>query len=55
MAGLPAGKYFAAALDYIETGSERDPDLLERLRERATWVTLGEGEAKSLTLSIQSS
>jgi len=53
LAGLPAGKYLAVAVDYLETGSERDPDLLDRLRERSTPVTLGDGESKDITLALQ--
>jgi hypothetical protein len=53
LAGLPAGKYLAAAVDYLETGSERDPDLLERLRERASAVVLAEGDSKEITLTLQ--
>jgi hypothetical protein len=51
--GLPGGKYLAAAVEYLETGSERDPDLLGRLRERATAIALVDGEARTVTLSIQ--
>src|SRR3990172_10249044 len=29
--GLPPGSYLAAAVEYLEQGSEFDPDLLERL------------------------
>ena len=50
--GLPPGRYLAAAIDYLETGAERDPELLERLRTSATPVTLGEGESKRVTLKI---
>jgi hypothetical protein len=50
--GLPAGRYLAAAIDYLEPGEERDPALLNRLFERAVAVALGEGEVKSLNLKM---
>ena len=51
--GLPAGDYLAVALDYLEPGEEGDPEALERLRPVATSVTIGDGEAKTLTLKIR--
>jgi hypothetical protein len=52
--GLPPGeRYLAAALDYLEDGEERDRQLLERLRTRATSsVTLGDGEQRSIQLDL---
>jgi hypothetical protein len=41
--GLPPTRYMAAAVDYLEDGDEQDPQLLERLRRRATSFSLGEG------------
>jgi hypothetical protein len=53
--GLPAGeRYLAAALDYLEDGEEQDRQLLERLRRRATAVTLGDGEQRSIQLPVTS-
>jgi hypothetical protein len=53
--GLPAGeRYLAAALDYLEDGEEQDRQLLERLRSRATAVTLGDGEQRSIQLPVTS-
>jgi hypothetical protein len=50
--GLPPERYLAAALDYLEDGAEQDRQLLERLRSRATAVTLGEGEQRSIQLDL---
>jgi hypothetical protein len=51
--GLPPGeRYLAAALTYLEDGEEQDRQLLERLRNRATSVTLGEGEQRSIQLEV---
>ena len=50
--GLPPGRYLAAAVDVLQSGEERDPQLLERLRPSATSVTLNEGDQKSVTLRI---
>jgi hypothetical protein len=36
----------------LETGTERDPELLERLQARASRVVLAEGESKTVTLIL---
>jgi len=51
---LPAGNYYVIALDYIEQGDQTDPDVLEKLRDRAMSVSLNEGETKTLDLKLQS-
>ena len=33
IAGLPDGKHLAAAVEHLEPGTERDPELLGRLLE----------------------
>jgi len=53
--GLPPGeRYFVAALDYLEAGEEQDRQLLNRLRSRASSVTLGDGEQRSIQLDVTS-
>lgn len=52
---LPAGSYYAVALEYIEQGDQTDPEVLDRLRDRATSFSLNEGETKTLNLKLQSS
>jgi hypothetical protein len=52
MAGLPPGRYLAVALQYLEQGSEMDPELLEQLRLKATDFTLREGETHQLDLKL---
>jgi hypothetical protein len=47
---LPPGRYLAAAVEYLETGEERDVELLTRLEPAAQRLTLGEGETKSINL-----
>jgi protocatechuate 3,4-dioxygenase beta subunit len=49
---MPAGSYYAAALDYLEAGAWSDPDLLERLRISAKRFTLAEGETETLDLKL---
>lgn len=49
---LPPGGYYAVAMDYIAQGEWGDPDLLDKLKAKATGITLGEGETKSLELKI---
>lgn len=50
--GLLPGKYLAAALEYLETGSERDPEVLERLRAQAVAVTVADGGTQTVTLTL---
>jgi hypothetical protein len=50
--GLPPGNYLAAAVEYLETGSEFDPELLTRLADGAQTVTLAEGEGRNVSLKI---
>jgi hypothetical protein len=49
---LPAGRYLAVAVDYIEGGEDTNPDVLESLSRRATRVTLVEGETRTLALRV---
>jgi protocatechuate 3,4-dioxygenase beta subunit len=50
--GLPAGGYYAIALEYVPTGEWADPDWLESARTRATRFTLDEGGSKTLDLKL---
>lgn len=52
---LPAGNYYAVALDYVEPGEAGDPEFLDRVKERAISFSLGDGEAKTIDLKIASS
>jgi hypothetical protein len=52
--GLPPERYLVAALDYIENAEEQDRQLLERLRNRATSVNLGDGEQRSIQVDVMS-
>ena len=47
---LPPGRYYAVALDYVDPGDARDPDFLEKLRDKATTVHArrGRGEGAGL-------
>jgi hypothetical protein len=49
---LPAGSYYAIALEYIEQGTWGDPDVLNRLKTTATSFSLRDGEQKTLSLTI---
>ena len=46
----PDEQYLAVAVDYIEEGEGGDPDFLRQMRDRATRVSLGDGETKALDL-----
>ncbi len=53
--GLAPGRYFAAAVDRLDVpaaAADWDPDALERLAERASRITLREGETVPLTLRV---
>jgi protocatechuate 3,4-dioxygenase beta subunit len=50
---LPAGSYYAVAVEYIEEGTWGDPDVLNRLKASATSIRLREGEQKTLNLEMQ--
>jgi len=53
--GLPPGKYVAIAVDYLEPGDERDPDLLAGWRRKGTSLTLSDGETRALDLKLSGS
>jgi hypothetical protein len=50
--GLPPGRYRAIAVDFLESGDERDPEILQTLRGKAAPLTLGDGETKTLDLKL---
>ena len=54
ISGLPAGDYYVVAVDRIEPGEASDPDFLERVRSRATSLSLNEGETKTVDLRLNS-
>jgi protocatechuate 3,4-dioxygenase beta subunit len=49
---LPAGSYYAAAVDYVEAGGWGDPELLERLKTSAKRFTIAEGQTETLDLKL---
>jgi carboxypeptidase family protein len=49
---LPAGEYFAVAVDYVEPGEANDPEFLDRVKTRAVSFSLNDGETKTLDLKI---
>ena len=52
MTGLPAGDYYAIALDYVEPGESTDPEFLDRVKDRAVPFSLSDGGTKALDLKI---
>lgn len=50
----PDTEYLAVAVDYIEDGEGGDPEFLEQMRNRATHLTIGDGEIKALDLRLVS-
>jgi protocatechuate 3,4-dioxygenase beta subunit len=51
---LPAGDYFAVALDALVDGEWAEPENLARLTSQATRVSLGDGESKTVRLPLPS-
>src|SRR6185436_7004502 len=51
--GLPAGQYYAAAVESLESGTQNDPAVLERLKARAKVFSLNEAQSLTLDLSFQ--
>lgn len=49
---LPAGSYNIVAVDYIEAGAWRDPELLDRLKSHAKRITLLEGGSEKVELKL---
>jgi len=47
------GDYLAVALEYVQQWQVNDPDFLEELRDKATKVTLEEGQSAHLALKIR--
>ena len=50
--GLPGGRYLVAAVEYLDEGEERIPQLLDRLTTQAARVTLVDGESKEVSLRL---
>jgi hypothetical protein len=52
VANLPAGGYYAVAVDYAPSGEWTDPDWLERAQAKASHFTLDEGGTKSIEVKL---
>jgi Carboxypeptidase regulatory-like domain len=50
--GLAPGEYLAAAIGYVEEGMWIDPEYLESIRRVAQKITLGEGETRTIALTL---
>jgi len=51
-ARVPEGDYFVVALEDLELGEWSDPEFLSRMRERATRVSVADGERKNLDVVL---
>ena len=51
--GLPAGGYYAIAVEYLAQGEWNDPEVLERLKPNATRFSIAEGQTKVLELRLE--
>jgi hypothetical protein len=52
VSGLPAGEYFAIALDSVDPAEAASIEFLERASRRAIRFTLGDGETRSVDLKL---
>jgi hypothetical protein len=52
LTGLPAGDYFAAAVETLDQGSQFDPAVREQLKTRAKTFTLTDGQTLKLDLEL---
>jgi hypothetical protein len=50
---LPAGSYFAVAIDYAPQDQWGDPEFLERLKANATRVRISEGASETIPLKMR--
>ena len=50
---LPPGRYYVVAVDYVDPSESNDPEFLDRVRTKATTLTVNEGETKVLDLKVQ--
>ena len=51
--GLPEGEYYIVAVDRVETGEAADPEFLEKVRTKASLLTVHEGDTKTVDLRVQ--
>jgi hypothetical protein len=51
--GLPPGEYVVVAVAPLEVGEEMDPERLARWRSMGPRITLADGEARSIALSMR--
>jgi hypothetical protein len=49
---LPAGSYVVVAIDDLEPGEERDPEVLSQLRSKGSRVTLRDGETRKVDVKV---
>jgi len=50
--GLAPGEYYIIALERVDTGDVNDPEFLERIKTKASTLTINEGETKQIDLRI---
>jgi hypothetical protein len=51
---LPPGRYYAVAVEYLDPSDSGDPEFLDRVRTKATTLSVNEGETKVIDLKVQS-
>lgn len=51
--GLPAARYLAVAVDYLETGEETNPETLDKLRRMGKVVVVRDGATAAIDLRVE--
>jgi protocatechuate 3,4-dioxygenase beta subunit len=54
ISGLPPGEYHVIAFDKIDAAQNTDPEFLERVRSRASTLTVMDGETRTVDLKLNS-
>ena len=52
VSGMAPADYYIIAIDKLEPGQWTDPEFLERIRSKATDVSIREGETRTVDLKI---
>src|SRR5207249_5137958 len=52
ISGLPAGAYYLVAVDYVDPGDATDPEFFDRIKAKASALSLGDGETKVVDLKV---
>jgi len=55
ISGIAPSEYYIIALDKIDPGQMTDPEFLDRIRIKATPITIREGDTRTIDLKLNTS